>query len=454
MHTVIRMYTSINLRVSMYVYMYVCGASMRKSFEFYITIAVCYMYVCIYNATPMVISRAMEAIHTSIAASPSHDTSDRSPVGALAQFNTAHGRMEVMYGVVCMLPSEIVFLLSDVFGVAGESNAHNAVQSALAAVADSVEEAVSSLSCSEQIKQLHRSIRVDKMDLDRCAAYCFNTHSHCLLYDALEAALHPDLLFLDSNGHIQESDSDPSAPSIDTGSDFEVDRDRKESFSRLQGTAQEQLTNMGWLVSAARATLHAVQQQQQLHPSSSNYAGSQEKPSAEEMLELNRSLQSKQSTILATFKDLDRLHACKAWCQNLGSQIRVLLESSRAGASLDAIKDATLKRLLVSQIQWDNALRNDEGRSAQQLRSARKFAATNSPPATQQGRPTAVETAESKTDNYTTPFKVIGKNGPGGKGRSPLEDGSRTDEKLLSVGGPNPLWILMQNVFPSPRNKF
>jgi hypothetical protein len=385
----------------------------------------------------------MEAIHYRTSATPSHPIANKSPVAALAQFNSTHGRMEVLYGVVCLLPSEVAFLVFDVMGLVGSPNpsSYNVVRNALAAVADSVDEALTYLSSSEQMRQLHRSIRVEKMDLDQCAAYCFHTDTSCLLYDAMDAALHPDMLCLDSNGHIQqEPGSDPSA-SI-AGCDFEVDRDRKESFSRWQVSAQEQLTNLGWLVSAARSTLQAVQRQHD-----------HDKSSAEEILELKRSLQAKQEMVLATFKDLERVHACKVWCQNLGTQIRVVLESWRAGAlhaRLDATKDATLWRLQVNQIQWDYALRNDEGRSAQ-VRSAQKFtAASSSPLAMQYGRSTIVGNAESKTASYTTPFKVIGKNSPIDKGRSPFVDNY---EKLLSVGGPNPLWIIMQNVFPSPKTK-
>jgi len=187
----------------------------------------------------------MEAIHSRSSITPTHAAADKSPVAALAQFNSTHGRMEVLYGVVCLLPSEVAFLVFDVLGLVGYPNpsSHNAVYNALAAVADSADEALSYLSSSEQMRQLHHSIRVEKMDLDQCAAYCFRTDPSCLLYDAMDAALHPDILCLDSNGHIKEPGSDSSAPIA--GFDFEVDRDRKESFSRWQVSAQEQLTNLG-----------------------------------------------------------------------------------------------------------------------------------------------------------------------------------------------------------------
>jgi hypothetical protein len=223
---------------------------------------------------------------------------------------------------------------------------------------------------------------------------------------------------------------------------------------------ESELANMQWLVSAARSALKATYEQLELPKSAS---------SVRQLNELRENLLSKSEVIASSLADIYRLELCKDLCSNFKAQLLLLLDQYRnrrkmQDASNGSQITSALQQMLLSTGSISIAELSASGSSSQgdddynvalsrmvasQLCIEGQIDAARRPMVNPQkfdgdisgrgersrlaerrarGRPQSLKSSSAKKDSDM---------------RSPVPNAVGS----VHVGGPNPLWVVMQNVF-------
>jgi hypothetical protein len=235
--------------------------------------------------------------------------------------------------------------------------------------------------------------------------------------------------------------------------------------SFVQG--ENELASIQWLVSAARSALKATYEQMELPTSSS---------SVRQLNELREHLQAKREVIAASLMGINRLELYKDLCSNFRAQQLLLLEQYRnrrrkQDASNSSQITSGLQQMLLStgiisiaelSVSSGGTLSDDEFNMAlsrmvaSQLRIEGQIEARLSVCVSLQHD--TVKSRRISTQRYLSSgaersrlsalFERRARNSPKTVQRiSPRDVDTRSQSGALHVGGPNPLWVVMQNVF-------
>ncbi len=391
------------------------------------------------------ISRSIELMANDRTAASSGLTG--SPVGKLASLCPLSGRLAAMSGVVCMRPSELMFLLEcmDVGSV---------TSTALAATSRELSDGISSLQSSNLLARMTAAAYQHQIRLSGRSGNV--SASLCALDGDSAVILQVDAL--STFHHLEPLDDQLS---LSVGADaLDLLSPVAEATVEPEEGGLNELSSLQWLISAARSALSAVYDQRSLSRSVST---------VRELQQLKQNLASKQQLITNCILDFNRIELCRDLCLNFRSQLQLRTDQWRQrrvgqepAALLGAMPspadcplsdeecNAAIAKIVMMQLRMES----DLGRRP--LSTAGSASAGPLSPSSKSMSRTAAPTSPSSSgpiDNKK-PSKLaalaatrtkrvdVGANHSG-----------RGDSSKLQAGGPNPLWVLMQSVFsstPSP----
>jgi len=414
-----------------------------------------------------------------------------SPVALLALLNQSN-KSDVMKGTICLKPSDLGFLLFDCVGIESRiiqsSQQHNNLRSksiTSSAVELSspyylqgsrlnnssidmgdldrrIDAAIRYISTSECLQRYQSLFAEGEETLDGIITYTFFTAVNNPLFDYMQTALYPDayLPLADRNTTSEESklmDLLPPSQSALIGQ-----QDCTEAWHLLQQQCKDQLSSIAWTVNAARTALKVLRVQNGgMLPHPQHF-------SVMELVELNQSLQSKRGLIKECQRDLQCLKLNKDICHNLKSQLSVQLDSVKKiisesqlmspnqGLIVEAM-EPTLRRFTFAQFQLDHQLLHYKDSPTDHIAHTilqspdHKHKQVNDSflpsPAIISSNAVDSTVIEEKMQQNSTPFKLLGRVK---SKETSLDLIDSTNYAPDAMSSPNPLWIIMQNVF-SPK---
>jgi flagellar biosynthesis GTPase FlhF len=301
-----------------------------------------------------------------------------------------------MTGIVCLKPSELRFLLFDCFAPAMRSwqSALWSRQSTMDARLEASLLFFSSLQNRERLSQL-----LSDECLDSRTCFSFSADMRSPFQEILAEQVRSEVSFPDRARTAKEEEEVKEKEKEEE----EEEEEAVERWKERHRACGDKLSSMAWVVSAARAALINVRSQDALQQQQRG-----QRTIVDELQELTRNLRAISATASSCAKDFQRLRTCKDICRTQHSHFLALIESIRENKVEQEQHLAAFGRMAVAREQRE--LHQVEGDVPEQLFSK----------------------------NRSSPSPLPSPS-PG-----PMKDA------MLTLGGPNPLWIIMQNVF-SPK---